>query len=177
MKKIGVIVGSLRKDSYSGKVAANLVTLLKGKAEVKYIDISQLPLYNQDFDGVIETPKPYDVFRAELASVDSLIIVTPEHNRTMPSALKNALDVGSRPRGKNSWNGKKVMVVGQSPGNISGFGAATHVKTVLSFLNSKIMNQPEVYLASVHTLLDEKDVFVPDTLAFLAKVIDAFVAF
>ncbi|MDY0214721.1 MAG: NAD(P)H-dependent oxidoreductase [Bacilli bacterium] len=177
MKKIGIIVGSLRKDSFSGKVAQNLETLLQGKALVKHLDISHLPLYNQDFDGVIETPKAYDVFRAELAAVDSVIVITPEHNRTMPAALKNALDVGSRPWGKNLWNGKKYMVVGVSPGTLSGFGAATDVRTVLNFLNGRVMNQPEVYLGSVHTLLDEKGVLVEGTLKFLSSVMDAFVNF
>lgn len=177
MKKIGIIVGSLRKDSYSGKVAKNLETLLKGKAEVKYIDISKLPVYNQDYDGVIETPAAYDTFRAALASVESIIVVTPEHNRTMPAALKNALDVGSRPYGKNSWKHKTYMVVSQSPGTLSGFGAANEVKMVLSFLNGRVMHQPEVYLANIHTLLYEKGIFVPDTLKFLDSVVSNFVEF
>lgn len=177
MKKIGIIVGSLRKDSFSGKVAQNLETLLQGKALVKHLDISHLPLYNQDFDGVIETPKAYDVFRAELAAVDSVIVITPEHNRTMPAALKNALDVGSRPYGKNSWKHKTYLVLSQSPGNLSGYGASNEVKMVLSFLNGRVMHQPEVYLANINTLLDEKGVFIPDTLKFIDSVVAKFLEF
>ena len=177
MRKIGIIVGSLRKDSYSGKVAKNIETLLKGKAEVKYIDISKLPLYNQDYDGVIETPKAYVDFRSELSSVDAIVVVTPEHNRTMPAALKNALDVGSRPYGKNSWKHKTYLVLSQSPGNLSGYGASNEVKMVLSFLNGRVMHQPEVYLANINTLLDEKGVFIPDTLKFIDSVVAKFLEF
>lgn len=177
MKKIGIIIGSLRKESNSQKIANNLLTLLKGKADAKQIDISHLPLYNQDFDGVIETPQAYHTFRKEVATYDGFIIVAPEHNRTMPAALKNAFDVGSRPWGHNLWSGKSFMVVGHSPGVLSGFGSATDVRTVLNFLNGRPMNQPEVYLAAVHTLFDEKGVFVPNTLKFLDGVMEAFAKF
>lgn len=178
MKKIGIIIGSLRSGSNSAKIAANLLTLLNGKAEAKILDISALPLYNQDFDGgVLETPAAYTAFRKELASVDGVIVVAPEHNRTMPASLKNALDVGSRPWGQNLWNGKSFMVVGHSPGALSGFGSATDTRTVLNFLNGRPMNQPEVYLAAVHTLFDDKGVFVPATLKFLDDVMTAFAKF
>jgi|BioPla2DNA2_1021312.scaffolds.fasta_scaffold24844_3 chromate reductase len=178
MKKIGIIVGSLRKDSFSGLVAKNLLTLLKGKADATIVDISQLPLYNQDFDGgVLETPKAYTEFRQELKGFDSVIVVTPEHNRTMPAALKNVLDIGSRPWGHNLWAGKKAMIVGSSIGKLSAFGAVDEVRRVLAFLDAKIMNQPEVYLGPVQDLFDEDGVFVPGTLKFLGDVMDAFVAF
>ena len=177
MKKIGIIISSLRSGSNSSVIAKNLLTLLKGKADAKILDISNLPLYNQDFDGVLETPAAYTTFRKELASVDGVIVVSAEHNRTMTAALKNAIDVGSRPWGQNGWNGKSFMVVAHSPGSLSGFGSSTDIKTVLNFLNGRPMNQPEVYLGAVHTLFDEKGVFVPETLKFVEGVMDAFSKF
>jgi chromate reductase len=95
----------------------------------------------------------------------------------MPSSIKNALDVGSRPWGQNLWNGKSFMVVGHSPGALSGFGSSTDTRTVLNFLNGRPMNQPEVNLAAVHTLFDENGVFVPATLKFLDDVMTAFAKF
>lgn len=177
MTKIGIIISSLRKDSNSQKIANNLLSLLEGKADAKIIAINKLPLYNQDLDKDGQTPESYKEFRVELKSVDKLIVVSAEHNRTMTAALKNALDVGSRPIGQNAYSGKKFMVIGHTIGALGAFGAATDVHKVLNFLNGIPMNQPEVYLSRVHTLFDENGVFVPDTLKFIASVMDAFVAF
>ena len=156
MKKVGIIVGSIRKNSLSGLVANNLAILLKKDVEVEFIEIADLPLYNQDYDALETQPESYTRFREQVKAVDGLVIITPEHNRAMPAALKNALDVGSRPWGQSAWNGKKALVVSQSPGKLSGFGAATQVKNVLSFLNVQTIAQPEAYLAESHTLFDDK---------------------
>ncbi len=178
MKKIGIIVGSIRKNSLSGMVANTLATILKKDVEVEFIEIADLPLYNQDFDGLEEQPSAYVSFRNKLKAVDGLIIVTPEHNRAMPAALKNALDVGSRPWGQSAWNGKKALVVSQSPGKLSGFGAATQVKNVLSFLNVVTIAQPEAYLAESHTLFDEKGLLISEeTKKFFALLAKALVDF
>lgn len=156
MKKIGIIVGSIRKNSLSGLVANNLAALLKKDVEVEFIEIADLPLYNQDYDSLEVQPEAYTVFRNKVKAVDGVVIVTPEHNRAMPAALKNALDVASRPWGQSAWNGKKALVVSQSPGKLSGFGAATQVRNVLAFLNVQTIAQPEAYLAESHTLFNEK---------------------
>ena len=156
MKKVGIIVGSLRKNSYSGMVAHALAELLKKEVEVEFLEIADLPLYNQDYDSLEKQPEAYTRFRNAVKAVDGLLIVTPEHNRAMPAALKNALDVASRPWGQNVWNGKKALVVSQSPGKISGFAAALQVKQVLSFLNVSFINQPEAYLAESNTLFNDK---------------------
>ena len=177
MQKIGIIVGSNRQNSNSALIAKNVATLLKGKAEVVNLDISNLPLYNQDFDMGAGAPKEYDTFRASLKGVDGVIVITPEHNRTMPAVLKNALDIGSRPWGHNAWAGRKFMVWGHSIGKLGAFGAVNDVNKVLSFLGGRHMAQPEVYLGPVQELFDDKGVFVPSTLDFLASVVDAFVKF
>lgn len=176
MKKVGIIVGSIRQKSLSGMVAANLAALLKKDVEVEMIDIADLPLYNQDFDSLEVQPAPYTAFRNKLKAMDGFLIVTPEHNRAMPAALKNALDVGSRPWGKSAWNGKKALVVSQSPGKLSGFGAATQVKNVLAFLNVMTIAQPEAYLAESHTLFNEKGELVSeDTKKFFAFLASSLV--
>lgn len=169
MKKVGIIVGSIRENSLSGLVAQNLAIFLKKEVEVEFIEIADLPLYNQDYDALVDQPQTYTRFRNQVKVVDGLVIVTPEHNRAMPAALKNALDVGSRPWGQSAWNNKKALVVSQSPGKLSGFGAATQVKNVLAFLNVHTITQPEAYLAESHTLFDDKgELKSEDTKKFFA---------
>ena len=176
MKKVGIIVGSLRKNSFSGMVAHSLAELLKKEVEVEFIEIADLPLYNQDYDALEVQPATYTKFRNAVKAVDGLLIVTPEHNRTMPAALKNALDVASRPWGQNVWAGKKALVVSQSPGKISGFGAATNVKQVLSFLNVDFINQPEAYLAESNTLFNDKgEILTEGTKKFFGLLVKALV--
>lgn len=103
--------------------------------------IGQLPLYNQDFDQ--NTPQPYLDFRGRVRAADGVLFVTPEHNRSMPAALKNALDVASRPYGQSAWNGKPGAVISASPGTVGGFGASHHLRQSLVFLNVPVMQQPE----------------------------------
>ncbi len=177
MTKIGIIISSLRENSNSQKIANNLLTLLEGKADAKVIDIKALPLYNQDLDKEGETPESYTTFRNEVKSVNKLIVISAEYNRAMTGALKNALDVGSRPYGKNVFSGKKFMVIGHTPGALGAFGAVSDTRKVLNFLNGIPMNQPEVYLSAVHTLFDEKGVFIPDTLKFIDSVVAKFLEF
>lgn len=176
MKKVGIIVGSLRKNGLSSLVAHNLAELLKKDVEVEFIEIGDLPLYSQDYDGLEVQPETYTRFRNQVKAVDGFVIVTPEHNRAMPAALKNAFDVGSRPWGQSVWNNKKALVVSQSPGKLSGFGAATNVKNVLSFLNVHTVGQPEAYIAETHTLFDEKGALkLEDTKKFFDVLVKSLV--
>lgn len=153
MIKYGVIVGSTRKNSYSEAVAKAIVKGLPENAEVKFITIGDLPLYNQDLDA--NSPKEYTRFREEVASQDAIIFVTPEHNRSIPAALKNALDIASRPWGENVWDGKPALVASQSISGISGVLANHVLRQSLTFLNMPTMQQPEVYIANSNNLFDE----------------------
>jgi len=155
-KTIGIILGSVRKNSFSQSLANYVLTNAPEGIQFKMIDLSNLPLYNQDYDG--NSPKEYTEFRSEIQALDGFLFITPEHNRSVPAALKNALDIGSRPYGENVWSGKPGGVISQSPGGIGGFGANHHLRQVLSFLNVPTLAQPEMYLSSVHTLLDEQGV-------------------
>lgn len=173
MTKVGIVVGSIRKNSFSESLANNIVELLPEGYEAEFIEVANLPLYNQDSDENI--PDVYTSFRNKVKALDAVIFVTPEHNRSVPAALKNALDVGSRPYGSNVWDGKPALIVSQSPSNLSGFGANHHLRQVLAFLNMPVVQQPEVYIANVHELLDDNGKITnEDTVGFLQTAVDTF---
>ncbi|OCA75454.1 NADPH-dependent FMN reductase [Chryseobacterium arthrosphaerae] len=175
-KVIGIIAGSLRRESFSKKIARALLPMVPQDFAFRIISIEDLPIYNQDFDDHDNVPESYVKFRDEIRSIDGIIFVTPEHNRSVPAALKNAIDVGSRPAGKNVWDGKPGAVFSNSPGNLSAFGANHHVRQSLVFLNIPVMQQPEVYLPHIDKVWDEngnlKDEKVKD---FLQKAVDAYI--
>lgn len=175
VKKIGFLVGSLRKDSYSQLVADTLNQLLPEGLVGEMIFIGDLPFYNEDLET--DTPPAAWVrFRQEISHLDGVIFVTPEYNRSVPAVLKNAIDVGSRPYGFNCWDKKPGAVVSQSIGAISGFGANHHLRQSLVFVNMPILPQPEVYLASIQQLLDETGKINPNTQEFLSQFLQSFAA-
>ena len=164
---VAVIVGSLRQESFSKKIALALKELSPQSLNLELVDISALPLYNQDLEEQGREPEAWKVFRDELKKYDAFLFVTPEYNRSMSAVLKNALDVGSRPYGASMWNGK--------PGAIGGFGANHHLRQVLTFLNVATMQQPEAYIGSVHTLLDDQGKVANEgTMKFLSQFANAF---
>ncbi len=175
VRDIAVIVGSLRKDSINRKVAKALVELAPSELKLSIIDIAQLPIYNQDGDE--NPPAAWTTFRERIKSADGVLFVTPEHNRSVPAALKNAIDVGSRPYGKNAWNGKPGAVVSASPGAVGGFGANHHLRQSLVFLNVPAMPQPEAYLGHADKLFDTSGKLVNDgTRKFLQDFMQAYAA-
>jgi chromate reductase len=143
---------SLRKASFNRKVAHALVELAPAGLTLAIVEIGQLPIYNQDGDE--NRPAEWTAFRERIRAADAVLFVTPEHNRSVPAALKNAIDVGSRPYGKNAWNGKPGAVVTASPGGIGGFGSNHHLRQSLVFLNAPAMAQPEAYIGGVDKLFD-----------------------
>ncbi len=176
-KKIGIIVGSLRKGSFTRSIANELKAQLPEGYEGKFLEIAQLPLFDQDYEAEGATPESYAQFRKEVEACDAFIFATPEYNRSFPAAIKNALDVASRPYGSSKWNGKPAAVVSVSPGAIGGFGANHHLRQVLTFLNVQPVQQPEAYIGSVMNLLDESGrVKNEDTRALLKSVVSALVA-
>ena len=176
-KRIGFIVGSLRKGSFSRKMAKQMATMLPEGYAGELVDIGQLPLYNQDFDEE-GAPESYAAFRDTIKSLDGLIIVTPEYNRGTSAVLKNALDVASRPYGQNKWGGKPTMVVGVTPGALGAMAGVIDVRKSLSFLNVPVMGQPEAYISNAGELFNDDGTFIkPDTQAFVQKLVDAYVRF
>jgi len=156
MKNIGLFVGSLRRASYNKKIAQYLCRIAPEGFKYSIISIEDLPLYNQDFDDDGDVPKSYQDFRAQIAKLDGFIFITPEYNRSVPAVLKNALDVGSRPYGKNGWNGKPGAVISSTPGNLGAFGANHHLRQSLVFLNVLIMQQPEAYISNMKDIFDDE---------------------
>lgn len=170
---IGVLVGSLRKDSYSLKIAKELMAIEPEALSLKLIDISNLPMFNQDLEAM--PPKEWVQFKENVKAVDGLLFITPEYNRSVPAVLKNAIDVGSRPYGDNSWNGKPAGIVSVSIGTISGFGANLHLRQSLTFINALAMAQPEAYIGNATELFNEKGELSNDrTKNLLKKYIEAF---
>lgn len=173
VRDVAVFVGSLRKDSINRKMANALVELAPSSLKLSIVEIGQLPLYNQDGDE--NPPAAWTVFRERVRAADAVLFVTPEYNRSVPAPLKNALDVGSRPYGQSSWNGKPGAVLSASPGAIGGFGANHHLRQSLVFLNVPAMQQPEAYIGGADKLFDTNGKLSNDgTRKFLEHFMQAF---
>ena len=172
-RDVAVIVGSLRRDSINRKVANALAELAPEGLKLKFVEIGQLPIYNQDGDD--KPAAEWTAFRERIGMADAVLFVTPEHNRSVPAALKNAIDVGSRPYGKSAWSGKPGAVVSASPGGIGGFGANHHLRQSLVFLDVPAMAQPEAYIGGAEKLFDANGKLINDeTRKFLLDFIQAY---
>ena len=173
--KIGVIIGSLRKESFNRKIAHTLMQLAPESLEMEIIEIGQLPFFNQDDEAT--PPDAWIQFRAAIKPLDGFLLVTPEYNRSVPAVIKNALDVGSRPYGENLWNNKPCAIISSSIGAIGGFGANHHLRQSMVFLNAPCLQQPEVYLSFVDKLFDDKgNINNEGTNAFLSQFMATFAA-
>jgi chromate reductase len=175
-RSVAVLVGSLRKASFTRRVAHALIGVAPGGLKLSFVEIGGLPLYNQDLDDE-GLPPAWVTFRDAIRPVDAVLFVTPEYNRSIPGGLKNAIDVGSRPYGKSAWDGKAAGVVSVSPGAISGFGANHALRQSLVFLNMPVMQQPEAYVGNASTLFaDDGSVTVPATVTFFRTFMERFAA-
>jgi len=152
-KTIGIFVGSLRKDSFSKKVAKYIAGILAEQFDVKFPDISELAMYNEDLDNGTP-PAEWRTFREEVKALDAVLFVTPEYNRSVPAVLKNALDVASRPSGESVWGGKPGGVASVSPGKIGAFGASNHLRQTATCLNIYMMQKPEAYIGGIAAAVD-----------------------
>ena len=171
--KIAVIVGSLRKESFNLKTAKALIALAPESLSLELLNIADLPMFNEDLEAT--PPNEWVVFREQISAADGLLFLTPEYNRSVPAVLKNAIDVGSRPYGENSWDGKPGAVISVSIGNISGFGANHHLRQSLVFVNISTMAQPEAYIGGAAALFDDNGKLTNDsTKDFLDGFMAAF---
>ena len=170
---VAVLVGSLRKDSFTRKVALALADLAPADLKLKIVEIGDLPLFNQDLEPA--PPAAWTAFRDAVRGADGVLFVTPEYNRSVPGALKNAIDVGSRPYGHSVWDGKPGAVVSVSPGAMGGFGANHHLRQSLVFLNVLTLAQPEAYVGGAAGLFDAAGKLTNDsTRGFLTSFMQAF---
>ena len=175
-KDIAVLVGSLRKDSVNRKAALALAELAPASLRLDLVEIGHLPFYNQEFDAEPgATPQSYREFRERIARADGVIFATPEYNRTFPAVLKNAIDIGTRPWGKNLWGGKPAGVISVSLGALGAFGANQHLRQLLANVNMRVLQQPEIYLAAADKLFDtDGNVTTDSTRDLLRSYIDTF---
>ena len=171
--KIAVIVGSLRKESYNLKTAKELIALAPESLSLEIINIADLPMFNEDLEST--PPQEWITLREQIIAADGVLFLTPEYNRSVPAVLKNAIDVGSRPYGQNSWDGKPAAIVSVSIGGISGFGANHHLRQSLVFVNMHTMAQPEAYIGGAGALFNDEGKLTNDsTKDFLNNFMVAF---
>lgn len=172
--KIALVVGSNRRESINRKFAQALAKLGSDTFDFKFVQIDDLPLYNQDNEHNL--PPSVARFKAELAEADGVLIVTPEHNRSIPAVLKNAIDWGSRPWGKNSWTGKVGAVTGAAQGAISTALAQQHLRQILG-AQGVVLSGGEAYLQFKPGLIDaDDDITDENTTGFLKGFLNQFAA-
>ena len=171
--RIGIIVGSLRRDSVNRKLAHALIESGGDGCSLEIVEIGQLPHCNADDE---DDPPPVILeFKRRIQSLDGLLFVTPEYNRGVPGFLKNAIDIASRPYGHNSWSGKPVGVISASPGAIGGFGANHQLRQSFVFLDMPALQQPEAYIGHADSLFDDQGGLADEsTKTFLADYLGAF---
>ena len=170
-----MLVGSLRKGSFCRKMALALKATAPSSLALEIVEIGGLPLYNQDDDAA--PPAASAAFKEAIAGVDAVLFITPEYNRSVPGALKNAIDIASRPYGKSAWDGKPAAVVSLSPGAMGAFGANHHLRQSLVFLNMPTLAQPEAYVGGAADLFDDAGAIKkPDTATFMATFLEKFAA-
>jgi chromate reductase len=175
-RQIAVFVGSLRKDSLSRKVALALANMAPPPLTLTIVEIGDVPLYNPDLETDVP-PASWVALRQQIKAADGVLFVTPEYNRSVPAALKNALDVGSRPFGASVWDGKPGAVITLSPGAMGGFGANHHLRQSLVCLNVPTMQQPEAYIGNASGIVDDSGAIADESRRqFLQAFINAYAA-
>lgn len=169
--KIGLLVGSLRKESWNRKIAEVTKTLFPEDVDVDFIEVGDLPFYNEDYEEE-GFPEVYDRFWKEVNEADGFIFFTPEYNRSFTPALKNALDVGSRWPKRNPWRHKPAAIFSASPGSLGGMAANLALRQVFVGLDILPLQQPTVFLSGVDQLFDGGKLN-EDTKAYLQKAVNA----
>ena len=173
---VAVIVGSLRKESFTLKIANALTKLAPDALKLNVITLHDISFFNQDLEAT--PPADWVAFREKIQKSSGVLFVTPEYNRSIPGVLKNAIDVGSRPYGKSSFLGKPIGIISNSPGPLGGVSAAKHLQNILPGISGPILGQPEIYLNGVGDAFDDKGELIKESLqTVLKQYIDAYAVF
>lgn len=174
--RIGYIIGSLSRDSINRRLAEALVALAPAEMQLEEISYGDLPLYNRDFDA--DYPQVARDFKEAVEAMDAVLFVTPEYNRSIPGALKNAIDWGSRPWGQNVWANKPTAMIGASAGQIGTAVGQQSLRATLAFLDVRQMTSPEAYIHFTEGLVgDDGAVTVESTREFLRTFMQEFLDF
>jgi chromate reductase len=169
------LVGSLRKEGFSIKIANALAKLAPPSLKLEVMTPHGISFFNQDLEA--HPPADWLSFREKLQNSNGVLFVTPEYNRSIPGVLKNAIDVASRPYGRSSFNGKPVGIVSNSPGPLGGVSAAKHLQNILPGISGPILQQPEIYLNGVADAFDANGELVKESLrTVMQQYIAAFAA-
>jgi chromate reductase len=173
---IVTIAGSLRKESFSLKIANALARLAPASLKLDVMTPHEISFFNQDLEAA--PPADWIAFREKLQKSNGVLFVTPEYNRSIPGALKNVIDVGSRPYGKSSFLGKPTGIISNSPGPLGGVSAAKHLQNILPGISGPIMGQPETYLSAIGDAFNDKGELIKESLQkVLEQYLAAFAAF
>ncbi|WP_426717788.1 NADPH-dependent FMN reductase [Corynebacterium auriscanis] len=160
---ISVLVGSLRRDSYALKIAKQAMTFFPQDWEVRIVDISNLPLYNFEYDDPnvpdVSEPNEYKEFRQLIKESHGILFVTPENNRTIPACLKNAVDIGSKPNSDVVWKNKPMGIISHSVGRMGGYSSQKNLRLALSYFDMPSVGQPEVFLGQSPSLIADNGEF------------------
>lgn len=171
--QVAVLVGSLRPDGFTERLAEALIAVAPEHLALHKLDISDLPLYRADRE--VDPPAPWLRFRDDIKAADAVLFVTPEYNRSVPGGLKNAIDVGSRPYDESAFERKPAAIASQSPGPMGGFGANHALRQSLVFLDMPTLQQPELYLGGSARMLGRAGMPSDDGVRCLLKAfMDAF---
>jgi chromate reductase, NAD(P)H dehydrogenase (quinone) len=171
-----VIVGSLRKESFTLKIANALAKLAPDTLKLDVVTLQGISFFNQDLEAT--PPADWLAFREKIQKSAGVLFVTPEYNRSIPGVLKNAIDVASRPYGKSSFLGKPTGIISNSPGPLGGVSAAKHLQNILPGISGSILGQPEIHLNGVGDAFDDKGHLIKEALQkVLQQYVNAFAAF
>jgi chromate reductase len=173
---VAVIVGSLRNDSGTRKLAQAFAALAPKTLKFRFVEIGDLPHYDQDLE-TDAPPAAWTRFRDQVGSADAVVFAIPEYNRSFPGFVKNAIDVGSRPWGQAVWTEKPALIISTSAGALGGFGANHALRQAISFFNMPLLGQPEAYVGNVLSLFGDNDELTNEATAeFLRGLGQAFAA-
>ncbi len=165
------IVGSIRKESFSLKIANALAKLAPASLTLDVTTLQGISFFNQDIEA--NPPTDWLAFREKIQNSNGVLFITPEYNRAIPGVLKNAIDVASRPYGKSSFLGKPIGIVSNSPGPLGGVNAAKSLQNILPGITGPILGQPEAYLTMVGDAFNEKGELIKEP---LQKVLEQYLA-
>jgi chromate reductase, NAD(P)H dehydrogenase (quinone) len=173
---IAVVVGSIRKESFTLKIANALAKLAPDTLKLDVVTLNGISFFNQDLEAT--PPADWLAFREKVQQSNGVLFVTPEYNRSISGVLKNAIDVGSRPYGKSSFLGKPIGIISNSPSPLGGVSAAKHLQNILPGITGPILGQPEIYLNGVGDAFDDKGNLTKESMQkVMQQYLDAFAAF
>ncbi|QDP86564.1 NAD(P)H-dependent oxidoreductase [Chryseobacterium sp. SNU WT5] len=172
-KKVAIIIGSLRKESFNRKVAKEFMRVAPKGLELTIVEIGDLCMFSEDIEN--NPPQEWIDFKGKIVESDAILFISPEYNRTIPGVLKNAMEIGARPPKNNSWKGKPGAVVTVSSGAIGGLGANQTIRNAAVSLHIPMMQQPEAYIGGIKDRLLEDGITVNEkTEKFLKDFLEAF---